>query len=177
MLKDKAGGQSLGLMFARPGIVTPKQVIVRHGEFPDDLSIEVKKEGDHPAKIHVKKGDKEWDVTEDKLGELPDDVRPHVHQFFGGLWGPGLKEMAAKLYVGGLKSAPLNPQPLPPVAAPVPALPGTPVPPPTEATPRRTFQYRIETRGADDKLDEIMKELKQLRKDVDELRKPGEEKK
>jgi hypothetical protein len=182
-LRGKGGNEGAGIFFARPGVVAPRavDVIVKRGEFPKDLSIQINKEGDKPAKIHVKQGDKEWNVTEDKLGELPDDVRPHVHHFFGSLWGPGLKEMAMRGLVGGPKMAlPATPA-VPGVpgtsAAPqyrvVPTNPTTPVPaPPTADGPRstRAFQYRIEPRGSEDKLAEILKEIQQLRKDVDELR-------
>ena len=179
-LREKGGNEGAGILFARPGVVASRtaNVIIKH-EFPKDLSISVTKEGDTPAKIHVKRGDKEWDVTEDKLGELPDDVRPHVHHFFGGLWGPGLKEMAVRSFVGGPKVAPPAVPALPQNPA-VPATPGTPVPAPPGAEGTRnsrTFQYRIETH-ADAKFDEILKEIKQLRKDVDELRgKSADEKK
>jgi hypothetical protein len=173
-LKEKGGAEGAGIVFARPGtILTPQrlEVLTKRPEFPKDLSITVTKEGDQPAKIHVKKGDKEWDVTEDKMGELPDDVRPHVHHFFGGLWGPGLKELAKRSLVGGPKVAPYYPHPVPPVAAPVPPLATSPVAPPAEASgSARAYAYRLQSRGSDEKLDEIMKELKALRKEVDELR-------
>jgi membrane-associated protease RseP (regulator of RpoE activity) len=177
-LREKGGNEGAGILFARPGVVASRtaNVIIKH-EFPKDLSISVTKEGDAPAKIRVKRGDKEWDVTEDKLGELPDDVRPHVHHFFGGLWGPGLKEMAVRSFVGGPKPGQYAvPGTQPAVAVPhvhvVPATPATPVPAPPDAEGtriNRTFQYRIETH-ADAKFDEILKEIKQLRKDVDDLR-------
>jgi hypothetical protein len=175
MLKEKGGNEGAGIVFARPGFVTPQSidVYVKRGQFPNDLSISVAKEGNTPAKIHVKKGEKEWDLAEDKLGELPDDVRPHVYHFFGGLWGPGLKEMASRGLLKGPKVAPPATAAAPYSRA-VPPTPATPVPaPPAADGPRtggRAFQYRIETRGADDKFDEILKELKELRQDVDELR-------
>ena len=180
-LKGKVGGDGLSLMFARPGVVTA-HAYTRSANLPKDLSVTVTKEGDQPAKIHVKKGDQQWDVTEEKLSELPDDVRPHVHQFFGRLWAPGLKEMAERMRVGGPKVAPYPPQAaVPSPVPPQPAVPGvappTPVPPPETRSPR-AFSYRIESRGTEDKLDAIMKELKSLRKDLDEMRgKPAEEKK
>ena len=178
-LKEKGGGEGAGVVFARPGFLTPQrfEVFTKRLDFPKDLSISVTKEGDTPAKIHVKKGDQEWDVTEDKMSDLPDDVRPHVHHFFGGLWGPGLKEMAEKSLVGGPKTV-RYPQPVPPTTAPVPSPPASSAVPPTEA-PRtaRAYAYRLESRGSEEKLDAIMKELKALRKEVDELRgKSGEEK-
>jgi membrane-associated protease RseP (regulator of RpoE activity) len=178
MLKDKAGKEGLGIVFARPGVVAQNIDALKRDEFPKELSISVHKEGDKPAEIHVKQGDKEWKVTEDKMGELPDDVRPHVHHFFGRLWGPGIREMGMRSLVGGPKLAPGVAR-VPSVRPPVPAPQSVPVDPPV-AAPRttRSYQYRLESRGSDDKLDEIMKELKALRKEVDELRgKPSEEKK
>jgi hypothetical protein len=159
------GGEGAGIVIPRPAFVAPRhvEVIVKH-EFPKDLSISVTKEGDQPAKIHVKRGDKEWDVTEDKLGELPEDVRPHVHHFFGG----------ARLHTGGLKVA--VPTAVPPAlpGAPATPIPTAPVAPPSTA---RAFAYRLDSRETDQKLGEIMKELKALRKEVDELRgKSSEEK-
>lgn len=165
-LKDKAGGEGLGIFFARPGMVAPHD-FRKPAEFPKDLSIQVTKDGEEKAKIHVKKGDQEWEVTEDKLSELPDDVRPHVHHFFGRLWSPKGASIATRPVQPGVVYPPSQ------------FVPGAAVPPPATA-PRnpRAFSYRVETRGVDDKLDEIMKELKSLRKDLDELRdKSPEEKK
>jgi hypothetical protein len=48
---------------------------------------------------------------------------------------------------------------------PQPAVPATPAP-----TTARAFAYRLDSRETDQKLDEIMKELKALRKEVDEIR-------
>jgi len=52
-------------------------------ELPDDVSINIYREGKQPAKITVKKGDQKWDVNEDNLGKLPEDIRHHVEQFVG----------------------------------------------------------------------------------------------
>ena len=62
--------------FRRPGEVFAL-------EFPDDLSIRVEKKGDKQAKITVEKGDEKWEVTEDALDELPEDVRRYVESVLG----------------------------------------------------------------------------------------------
>ena len=36
-----------------------------------------------PAKIKVEQGDKTWEVTENSLDQLPEDVRPHVEPMVG----------------------------------------------------------------------------------------------
>lgn len=46
--------------------------------FPKGLSLSVSKENDEPAKIVAKKDGKTYETTEDKLGELPEDIRHHV---------------------------------------------------------------------------------------------------
>jgi|GEM_PF-4162905 len=52
-------------------------------QFPDDLSVTIKKEGNTPARIDVKRGDKSWSVAENEIGKLPEDVRPHVQGMLG----------------------------------------------------------------------------------------------
>jgi PDZ domain-containing protein len=205
-LKNKAGKDGLGgFWFARPGYVSPRVELKGapfpkdlKGEFPKDLSVQINKHGTEPTKIHVKRGDKEWDVTEDKLGELPDDIRPHVQKLLGRMLMPGLSATADRIVrvtpegkvEGELKIAPMPPRPpavpVPPVRVRPPAPPAAPAAPGAPET-TRTFSYRLERGdgGADSKLDAILKkldtiesgaldkldkEVKQLRKEIDELR-------
>lgn len=76
-LKGKAGGDGLSLSFVHPPILARTRVLAQ-AEFPKDLRVQITKEGEGPATIKVKQGDKEWEVTEDKLAELPPEVRRHV---------------------------------------------------------------------------------------------------
>jgi membrane-associated protease RseP (regulator of RpoE activity) len=50
---------------------------------PDNMSVTVSKQGDQPAKITVKRGEQEWETTENQLQKLPDDVRPYVNRMLG----------------------------------------------------------------------------------------------
>jgi hypothetical protein len=50
---------------------------------PDSLSITITREGKHPAKIKVKQEEREIETTEDKLNELPDDIRRYVEPMLG----------------------------------------------------------------------------------------------
>src|SRR4029450_679047 len=70
---DDGAGRALGLYFPRPGVVA-QEVEAAVGELPKNLKISVTREGDGPAKVHVEREGKTWDTTDDKLGELPDDV-------------------------------------------------------------------------------------------------------
>lgn len=50
-------------------------------QMPDGVSITMKKEGDQPAEITVKRGEETWTVTADdpeSLEQLPEDLRPFV---------------------------------------------------------------------------------------------------
>jgi hypothetical protein len=84
--KMKDAGVDLRLQFIEPGAFLPKGadfLIDRRADFPDDLNVNIKKEGKKPADIEVKQGDKTWNVKEDKLAELPDEVRRHVEGLLG----------------------------------------------------------------------------------------------
>lgn len=52
-------------------------------DLPEDLSVSISKTGKEPAQIVVKRGDDKWEVTDEQLDQLPDDVRPLVEQMLG----------------------------------------------------------------------------------------------
>ena len=191
---ERTEGRGVGLFFPRPGVVVPPGDVKRlwsayvdekhvKGEFPSDLSVRVTKEGDQPAKIHVKRGDQEWDVTEDKLDELPEDIRPHVQKYIGK--GMALHFRAPAVTLKGDRTIRVTPEgkvegeihvrPFPPMAPAPPIAPAPPMPPRRTGEQGRVFSYRTD-RGAlqdDPKLEAILKEIRELRKEVDELRKSG----
>jgi len=193
-LKAKAGKEGAGFWFARPAVVAPRVEIRHHNdllsnkdEFPKDVSVRITKEGEGTTKIHVKRGDKEWDVTEDKLSDLPDDVRPHVQGLLGRMLAPGFAAAARNIVrvnpqgkiEGELKIAPYPPAPPRAPSAPAAPTPPTPPAPPAKAATRtRVFRAETGDEASDSKLDSIMNELKQLRKEVEDLRSksPGDKK-
>jgi hypothetical protein len=77
-------------------------------KFPDDLSLTVNKQGNEPGKITVKRGEKTWEVTDDKLSELPDSVRGFVELYLGKIPTPPLPPEVEESLARGL------PVPLPP---------------------------------------------------------------
>lgn len=89
-LEGGAGGGGLRGFFMRPG------VLIDDGqtEMPADLKVAISKQGKEPAKVSVKRGEKSWETTSDKLDVLPDDVRPHVQRLLG-LPAPFNIELAA----------------------------------------------------------------------------------
>jgi len=181
-LKGKAGGETLGLWFAKPAVVKP-QVELKFStsvkdaktEFPKDLSVQINKQGGQPTKVHVKQGDKEWNITEDKQGislsDLPEGIRPHVQRLLQGMPAPGAPTGTRTLRVlpGGKVEGEINIAPLPPIP-PKPPVAGAPPTPPSPPQVARLHAYRVEAGGVEAKLDTIMKKLDQLSKEVDELR-------
>ncbi len=98
--KLKDAGVDMRLNLIQPGRFLPNDatfnfLINRRVELPDDMSITIRKQGKEPADIEVKQGDKTWNVKDDKLAELPDEVRGQVEGLLGrgpmhfNIVGPG----------------------------------------------------------------------------------------
>jgi len=68
--------------FIHPPALLPPDAKV-HPSMPGNMSVTISKQGEEPAKIVVKKDDQKWEVTEEELDKLPDDVRPHVERMLG----------------------------------------------------------------------------------------------
>jgi len=203
MLKNKAGDGSLGLWFAKPGVVGPRIEANRTFtyksdsdsaklEFPKDLSVEITKHGGEPAKIHVKRGEKEWNVTEKTVGELPKDILALGNRYFNELQLPGGVKISAiykddrgrAIRVGpdGKVQGELRMAPVPPKAAvrPAPAKPQLMIEPRAErpqgaAEPKLDIIIKKLNQLEDGTLQKLDKEIQQLRKEVDELRKKSGE--
>lgn len=135
-------------------IVRPGEGMVLGGaiDFPEHLKINITKEGKKPARITVEQKEGKWEVTEDKLGELPADVRPHVERMLGR-GGP------LRL---GFRSGPGGPRAdvVPaPVQPPQPQQRRLRVAPPA---PQQGDQGKLERR-----LEELEKNLDQLRQQIE----------
>jgi hypothetical protein len=86
MWRGREGGdgrqQPFRFRLFHPGAIVPPDVPAP-APLPSDMSITIRKEGDQPAKISVKQGDKSWDVTEKEINKLPPEVRTHVERMLG----------------------------------------------------------------------------------------------
>jgi len=177
-LKGNAYSQAVELHFAHPGVVQQRAYTRKVAELPKNLKISITRDGDGPAKIHVERDGKEWDVTDDKLMDLPEDVRSQVEQMLSKVIHPMLAERARWLVVP--KGAHVVP--------PLPAVSGAHSVPPTPAAPSvsRIHAYRVaegKNDGLEAKLDLILKKLtggdddnslEKLRDEVERLRKEVE---
>jgi membrane-associated protease RseP (regulator of RpoE activity) len=88
----QAGGMP-GMRQIGPGMVLGGRNM-NLNSLPGGMSISVQREGEGPAQITVKKGDKTWTVSSDDakaLAELPEDVRAAVSGMMGGGLG-GLQQ-------------------------------------------------------------------------------------
>jgi PDZ domain len=153
-LAPQAGLDGRQLRLLTDGTIDLAHDLGQRHDLPADLSINIYREGKNPAKITIKKGDKQWVVTENELAKLPEDIRREVEPLLGG--GPiriELKDLT--------KSVPLAGPPLGDVLI-------------RPAEP----EDRIEKR-----LDEMSKRLDEMRSTIDQLREQrrshdsGEEKK
>ncbi len=85
-LSKKTPHGAVRLLAVRPGGVFA--YAAAGAALPKNLEVRIEKRGDEPAKVHVRRihegNDQTWDVTEDKLEELPEDIRGHVQQMLGG---------------------------------------------------------------------------------------------
>ena len=125
------------------------------GPMPKDVSISITKQGEEPAKVMVKKGDKTWEATEGKLTELPDDVRPFVERMLGR---------------GTIMMLKPPPGAVPGIGV-VPALPPVPGHGGAIAEPRTRVEVRRFESNTSGNLKDISEQLDRLRKQVDELQK------
>jgi len=68
----------LGLRFF--GDLQPSEAL----EYPQNLSVQIQRNGNEPARIKVQRGEDSWELSEEDIDQLPDDIRPHVEQMLGG---------------------------------------------------------------------------------------------
>lgn len=186
-LYQKAPDGDVRLFAVRPGGVF---AYAQEAKFPSDLEVTIEKHGDQPAKIRVKREDKTWETTDDKLGELPEDIRAHVQQLLGGQPPAGrqvlgLRLEAARREAGAqmekaqaqardaqkrseetLREYRLRVQPVPPVPAGVVPHPQPPVAPPVSARATRVLVGPGGEAGIQAKLDAILKKLDQPQNDA-----------
>jgi len=73
-----AGQGPLSFWVARPHVVLD-------GALPDDMTVTIRKRGKELANIIVERGEETWEITQDKLAELPDEIRRHVEPLLGPL--------------------------------------------------------------------------------------------
>lgn len=92
LMEQQPGG--MGFQFFGPGMVLEDEM-----DFPGNMSVSVKREGDGPAQIKIEKDGKTYEVDENSLDQLPEDIRPWAERFLGKSAGLGAlpKQFRAKV--------------------------------------------------------------------------------
>ncbi len=145
-------GEPLQFRFIHPPAVLPPDAEVRIEAMPGNMSVTIAKKGNEPAKITVKRGEKEWkDVSEYQLDDLPGDVRPHVERMLRGALGGGPGWTATRRF----DFVPYN------IA---PRQPGDPANFIRTHPPSRTPNLQRQ-------IDQMHEQLEQLRKSIEQLQK------
>ena len=86
-------------------------VVIGPAEIPSGVSISVRRDGDGPAKISIKRGDDSWEVTEDSVGELPEDLQGPARKMLSAVGGrtflnrPGVERKFERI-LPGIRIAP-----------------------------------------------------------------------
>ncbi|MBI1899498.1 MAG: PDZ domain-containing protein [Planctomycetia bacterium] len=75
------GAQPFGFKVVQPGVVAGFAGAA--AKLPDNVTITITRKGSEKATITVQKGESTYKVTEDKVGDLPEDVREHVKRMLG----------------------------------------------------------------------------------------------
>jgi hypothetical protein len=113
-------------------------------EFHGNLSVEISRENDEPARIKVRRGAETWELTEDNLDQLPEDLRAHVNRMLG-------KESGGRVFA------------IPRGSAIAPLVPGTTLPDMPEMMMPPGVQRQFEEMNR--RMEEMLKELRELKQD------------
>ncbi|MCL6504822.1 MAG: PDZ domain-containing protein [Pirellulales bacterium] len=134
------------LQFVAPGVVVGGELFV-----PKDMSVTITLEHNKPARFVVKKGDKTWEVEQDKLNDLPPEVRGPVQ---------GLLLTMPRLAAGVMAPRALVEMEVVPEPA-------------TPAVPRvfRWFQAQQQDEQLEQRLEELKQQIDELRRAIEELSK------
>lgn len=83
---DRFGIEFDGLDMERPfNLRIARPWVMLDGALPEDMSVTIEKKGKEPARLTVRKGEEVWEVTEDELAELPEEVRRKIEPMLGPL--------------------------------------------------------------------------------------------
>jgi len=86
--KLKGAGVDVRMHIIHPGQTMPTDVLLRRADVPEGVSISVRREGGKPAIVEVSRGEEKWDLSEEELDKLPNDLRPHVDRMLGKFTAP-----------------------------------------------------------------------------------------
>jgi hypothetical protein len=130
----------------QPGAILPPGAPLQP-PMPGNMSININRNGDEPARITVTWNDKKWEITEKELDKLPAEVRPHVERMLGRGKFEWTTPGGGKLTAEALNFT---------MPAPPPGMPGAPGPQ-MQVQPFRSLEDRLEEMSR--KIDALQKQL------------------
>ena len=121
-------------------------IVLDNHQLPNgfNLKMSVERNNDGPATIKIERGDERWEVTEDNLNALPDDVRPMVENMLNG----------GRLNLQGL----MAPNALPAI----PAMPAMPAVPARPAAPQNDKRLQDRFDGLELKMQELQDAIRSI---------------
>lgn len=183
--KLKDAGVDLRMQFIQPGRFLPEGMArlgIQQREFPDDLNVTIRKQGKNPAEIEVKRGDKTWNVKENELAKLPEDVRDHVESLLGqhpmrlNIVTDGERRPPGPPHDGPRHRGPGGPPPRPGEHGdigpdgPPPGGPDGPPGPPRARRPGEPGEGARGRAGLERRLEQLSRELERTREQLEGLR-------
>lgn len=71
--------KDLRVLLVEPGQVVPKNWTTRKAAaLPNGVSVSITRTNNEPARIKVVRGDDSWEITEDEIDKLPEDLQPGI---------------------------------------------------------------------------------------------------
>jgi membrane-associated protease RseP (regulator of RpoE activity) len=141
------GRAARALRWLAPGVVMGRELFL-----PKDMSVTITVEHGKPARIAVKKGDQSWEVEQDKLNELPPEIRGPVQGLLMSMprLAAGIVPPSVEVEVFGEGE------------------------PPNGGAPARIFRWlapNAQDAQLEQRLDELKRQIDELRKAIEELNK------
>lgn len=75
-------GRSMRFRFIHPGMILPPDAPC-HPPLPEDVTVSIVKRGGQPTRVTITRANGKWEVTENELDTLPQDVRRYAEQMLG----------------------------------------------------------------------------------------------
>lgn len=171
------GNANFDVLIPAPGIVTKAAPLqaqafvqghaqMKAPEWPENLSVTMKRTGNKPAEFTIERGEEKWQVTSETLKDLPPEVRVLVEPLaepqrprMMRLWSSSSDEMPGRVELR-LPEGDRPPQPGLPIAPPRVVIHANPQLQPNQVPPATQKQ-----------IDDLQKALEQLRKQVEKMEK------
>ena len=85
---DRAMGQiqqaPFGFRQFGPGILLDDEDVQIQQQIPNGMKMQIERNNNGPARITIERGGDKWEVTENDVDQLPDDIRPMVENMLNG---------------------------------------------------------------------------------------------